>query len=220
MRIRPHFLNRGWSVIQGGSLLLMLSALTNGLRAEDWPQWLGPERDGVWRETGILEKFPETGVKVRWRAPIGGGYSGPAVAKGRVYVMDRQLAEGTSNPGNAFARGEIPGTERVLCFDETDGKILWQHEYECRYTVSYAAGPRVTPTVHEGKVYTLGSEGNLHCLDAEKGTQLWARDFKTDFGIKTPVWGFAGHPLVDGNKLICLAAVSYTHLTLPTTERV
>jgi outer membrane protein assembly factor BamB len=174
------------------------------LHADDWPQWLGPERDGVWRETGIVEKFPADGVKVRWRVPIGGGYSGPAVAAGRVYVLDRKLAEGSSNPGNAFSRGEILGSERVLCLNEADGKLLWQHEYNCTYTVSYASGPRVTPTVHEGKVYTLGSEGNLLCLDAEKGDVLWARDFKKDFGIKTPMWGFAGHPVVDGKKLICL----------------
>src|SRR5437660_4596608 len=174
------------------------------VRADDWPQWLGPQRDGIWRETGILKKFPDSGLKFRWRVPIGGGYSGPAVANGRVYVMDRQLIKGATNPANAFARGEIPGRERILCLNETDGKIIWEHAYDCAYTVSYPAGPRTTPSVHDGKVYTLGAEGNLVCLDAEKGTPLWWRDFKKDFGIKTPMWGFAGHPLVDGNKLICL----------------
>src|SRR5687768_8596389 len=134
------------------------------LHADDWPQWLGPQRDGEWREKGILEKFPADGVKVRWRVPIGGGYSGPAVANGRVYVLDRQLAPGTSQPSNAFSRGEIAGTERVLCLEETTGKIVWQHAYDCTYTVSYASGPRATPIIHEGKVYTLGAEGNLHCL--------------------------------------------------------
>jgi outer membrane protein assembly factor BamB len=119
--------------------------------------------------------------------------------------MDRQLAKGATNPANAFARGQIPGSERVLCFNEADGKLLWQHEYACAYTVSYAAGPRTTPTVHAGKVYTLGSEGNLVCLDAETGKPAWSRDFKKEFGIKTPLWGFAGHPLLDGQKLICLA---------------
>ncbi|MEO6184423.1 MAG: PQQ-binding-like beta-propeller repeat protein, partial [Verrucomicrobiota bacterium] len=82
---------------------------------------------------------------MRWRVSIGGGYAGPAVAHGRVYVMDRQLAKGATNPANAFARGEIPGSERVLCLNEADGKILWQHEYDCAYTVSYASGPRATP---------------------------------------------------------------------------
>ncbi len=182
---------------------MLVSALS--LRADDWPQWLGPQRDGVWRETGIVEKLPTNGLKFRWRTPVGGGYSGPAVAQGRVYLMDRQLATGAKNPPNAFARGEIPGSERVLCLNEADGKILWQHEYDSAYSVSYAAGPRVTPAVADGKVYTLGSEGNLLCLDAGKGTVLWSRDFKKEFDLKTPVWGFAGHPLVDGKKLICLA---------------
>jgi len=174
------------------------------VRADDWPQWLGPQRDAIWRETGIVEKFPADGLKYRWRVPIGGGYTGPAVAKGRVYVIDRQLAAGATNPANPFARGEIPGSERVLCLNEADGKILWKHEYDCPYTVSYASGPRVTPTVSDGKVYTLGAEGNLVCLDAEKGTALWSRDFKKDFNLKTPLWGFAGHPLIDGKRLICL----------------
>src|SRR6188472_442495 len=91
--------------------------LVCSLRADDWPQWLGPQRDAVWRETGIVEKFPESGLKVRWRVPIGGGYAGPAVEHRRVYVMDRQIAKGATNPENPFARGEIPGSERVLCLN-------------------------------------------------------------------------------------------------------
>jgi len=185
-------------------LALALCLATTVARADDWPQWLGAQRDSVWRETGIVEKFPAEGPKIRWRTPIGGGYSGPAVAEGRVYLLDRQLAKDAKNPANAFSRGEIPGTERVLCLNEADGKILWAHEYDCPYTVSYAAGPRTTPTVSGGKVYALGAEGNLCCLDAATGKEIWARDFKKDFTIKTPMWGFAGHPLVDGQKLICL----------------
>ena len=183
---------------------LTLIITTASLRADDWPQWLGPQRDAVWREEGILEKFPTGGPKVRWRMPIGGGYSGPAVADGRVYIIDRQLAKDASNPKNAFDRSRIPGMERVLCFNETDGKQLWAHEYDCPYTVSYASGPRTTPLIGGGKVYTLGAEGHLFCLDAVTGKKVWARDFKKDFGIPTPMWGFAGHPLLEGNKLICL----------------
>ncbi|MBL9137483.1 MAG: PQQ-like beta-propeller repeat protein [Verrucomicrobiales bacterium] len=174
--------------------------------ADDWPQWLGPRRDGVWRETGILTQFPKDGLTFRWRRPIGGGYSGPAVADGRVFVTDRQLATGTANPKDAFSRGSIPGKERVLCLNERDGTVMWQHEYECAYTISYAAGPRATPSVSDGKVYTLGSEGDLRCLDAATGTLLWSHNFPRELGVKTPTWGFAGHPLVDGNKVICLAA--------------
>ncbi len=174
------------------------------LAADDWPQWLGPQRDGVWRETGLIEKVPTDGPRVRWRTPIGGGYAGPAVAKGRVYVADRQLAEGASNPSNPFARGEIPGVKRVLCLNEADGKLLWKHEYDCAYTVSYPAGPRATPVVQEGKVYTLGAVGHLVCLDAEKGTEIWSHELTKDYNVKTPLWGFAGHPLIEGKKLICL----------------
>lgn len=183
------------------SLLIVLPAAL----ADDWPQWLGPDRDAVWREPGIVEKFPETGLKYRWRAPIGGGFAGPAVQGDKVYVTDRQLPSGTTQPKDPFAKGEIPGTERILCLDDASGRVLWQHAYDCVYTVSYASGPRATPVVDGGKVYALGTEGNLTCLDADNGKVVWARDFKKDYGIKTPLWGFAGHPLVDGKKLICLA---------------
>src|SRR5881409_441074 len=94
------------SLMLVGALLLEASAA----RADDWPQWLGPKRDGIWRETGILQKFPSDGPKIRWRVPIGAGYAGPAVAVGRVYVTDRQLASNASNPRDPFAKGTIPGS--------------------------------------------------------------------------------------------------------------
>src|SRR6478672_1130049 len=139
------------------ALAFVLSAIA---RADDWPQWLGPTRDDVWHETGIVEKFPEGGPKVLWRAPIGGGYAGPAVAGGKVYVMDFVKASGdvTNDP---MARAELAGKERVLCLRASDGKELWKHEYDCPYKISYPAGPRATPVVAGGKVYTLGAEGNL-----------------------------------------------------------
>jgi outer membrane protein assembly factor BamB len=177
----------------------------NTLFADDWPQWLGPSRDSVWRESGIVEKFPTNAPPVRWRTSIGGGYAGPSVAEGRVYVADRQLAQGSSNPADPFARNAIRGFERVLCLSESDGAVLWKYEYECPYTISYPAGPRVMPQVSQGKVYSLGAEGNLVCLAASDGKVLWSHDFKKEFGIKAPMWGFAGHPLLDGNRLICLA---------------
>ena len=115
------------------------------------------------------------------------------------------MLKGASAPASAFDRSAIPGTERVLCFDEPTGKLLWEHAEDVVYTMSYAAGPRATPAVYEGKVHALGAEGNLLCLDAAKGTLLWSHDFKKELGIKTPIWGFAGHPLVDGANVICLA---------------
>lgn len=172
--------------------------------ADDWPQWLGPQRDGVWRETGIVEKFPDGGPPVKWRTPIGGGYSGPAVVGTRVYITDRQLATGQKISDNAFDRAPTAGSERVLCLGAESGKILWTHEYPCEYTISYAAGPRTTPLVADGKVYSVGAEGNLVCLDAETGKRIWSKAFQEEYDISAPVWGFAGHPLLDGDRLICL----------------
>src|SRR4051794_22844210 len=133
--------------------------------ADDWPQWLGPERDGIWREQGILAKFPQGGPKVLWRTPIGGGYAGPAISGGKVYITDRVLAPGASNPNDPFQKTATSGQERVLCLDEGSGKIVWQHSYDCVYRISYPCGPRTTPVVHDGKVYTLGAMGDLLCLD-------------------------------------------------------
>jgi outer membrane protein assembly factor BamB len=185
--------------------LLGVLALANPVGADDWPQWLGPQRDGVWRETGIVEEFPSDGAPVRWRTEIGGGYAGPAVAAGRVYVTDRIIARGERDPNSPFQRGAARSTERVLCLNEADGKLLWKHEYDCTYTISYPAGPRTTPTVDGDRVYTLGAEGHLLCLESKTGKVVWSRELKKDYAIRqSPVWGFSSHPLVDGGKLICL----------------
>jgi outer membrane protein assembly factor BamB len=173
-------------------------------QADDWPQWLGPRRDGVWRETGILKAFPKDGPQVRWRASIGGGYAGPAVAGDRVIVTDRVLAPGKQNSANPFDRSKSPSTERVLCLDDATGKILWTHKYDCSYEISYPAGPRATPIINAGNVYTLGAMGDLFCLDAGTGKVLWSKNFPKDYRARVPMWGFVGHPLIDGDKLICL----------------
>ena len=174
-------------------------------RADDWPQWLGPKRDGVWRETDILAKFPQGGPKVRWKTPIGEGYAGPAVANGKVYITDRVLTKGVANPQNAFDKmTKVPGVERVLCLNEADGSILWKQEYPCEYRLSYGSGPRTTPLIADGKVYTLGAMGHLYCFDANKGDILWSKDLMATYEFDRPMWGFAGHPLLDGERLICL----------------
>ena len=177
--------------------------------AADWPQWMGPDRDGVWREDGVLSKFPEGGPKVLWRQPVGMGYSGPAVANGKVFVTDRVLASGQENPGNPFDRETVVGgNERVLCLDAKTGKPLWEHAYPSAYKISYAAGPRCVPTVDGGRVYTLGAMGDLLCLDAESGKVVWSKNFIDDFDANVPVWGFSSPPLIDGDNLICLVGGS------------
>ena len=151
-----------------------------------------------------MEKFPEGGPKRVWQVELGAGYSGPAVSDRRVFVMDRQVPSETPKPKSVYEASRIPGNERVLCFNEADGKLLWQHAYDCPYTVSYAAGPRTTPLVAGGRVFTLGTMGNLKCLDAATGRVVWERDFQKDFGLKVPHWGVSAHPLLDGRRLICV----------------
>src|SRR5438132_6258613 len=108
-----------------GFTVLLLSV--SAVRGDDWPQWLGPKRDGVWRETGILTKFPPGGPKVLWKQEVGGGFSGPAIAEGRVFVMDRT--------GSALGKGKetagkegLASKERVLCFDAKGGTNIWIQE--------------------------------------------------------------------------------------------
>lgn len=172
--------------------------------ADDWPQWLGPQRDGVWRETGILDKFPSGGPKVRWRTPIGAGYSGPAVADGIVFITDRILPQGVDNPKNPFGKNKVTGKERILALEEATGKILWVHEHDCPYEVSYPLGPRTTPLVRDGKAFTLGTMGDLFCFEVKTGKVIWSKNFPKDFDANVPLWGFSAHPLLDGDKLICI----------------
>lgn len=174
------------------SLLTLASclAVSQMAFAEDWPQWGGPQRDIVWRETGIIDKFPTDGLLPRvWSTPIGDGYSGPAVADGRVYItdLDRESRQ-----------------ERVLCLDAETGDVLWTHAYPVVYRISYPAGPRATPVIDNGLVYTIGAMGHMFCFDARTGDVKWQKNFIEDFDTPIPMWGMAASPLVDGNQLITL----------------
>ena len=108
--------------MRGIWLIALAMGCAAGLRADDWPQWLGPERDSVWRETGIVSSFPAGGPAVVWRAEIGSGYSGPAVAQGRVYVFDHQFAKASDKPANAFERGSIPAPSGLFVWMRTMAK--------------------------------------------------------------------------------------------------
>lgn len=178
--------------------------------ADDWPQWMGPQRDNVWREQGVVDEFPSKGLPVVWRTPVAGGYAGPAVAGGRVVVTDYVTAE-DSQIENFDRKVAITGAERVLCLDEATGEVIWKHEYPVKYTISYPAGPRCTPIIEGDKVYTLGAEGNLFCFEVATGKIVWRKDLPKDYGTKTALWGYASHPLIDGEKLICVAGGDGTH---------
>ena len=176
------------------TLLLLLplwSLLAATVSADDWPQWLGPSRDSVWRETGIIDRFSGPQVKLRWRVPISSGYSGPTVAQERVYVADHvtQPKEG----------------ERILCFDWSTGQKLWSYAYPCDYSaISYKAGPRAAVTVYAGRAFSLGAVGHLCCFNAATGEVLWKKDTVAQFNAKVPGWGIASAPLIEGANVIVI----------------
>ena len=155
---------------------------------EDWPRWRGPRGDGTWVGPRVSADWPEEGLPSVWRRPIGGGYGGIAVSNGRVFVMHRQ---------------RDPGVEGVLCFDAISGEPLWSHEYETDYSeVSYDNGPRSTPTIFDGRVYTLGAVGHFFCLNEKDGTVLWSKALVEDLGARVPIWGLSASPLVIDKSVI------------------
>ncbi len=156
--------------------------------ADEWPQWRGTHRNGVWHETGLIEKFDGPDIPIRWRVPIGSGYSGPSIADGRVYVTDR-----LTKPKQV---------ERVHCFDWETGEVLWSYSYECDYRIDYTAGPRATVTVNDGLAYALGAMGHLHCFDAITGEIRWKKDLNVEYNINMPTWGIASAPIIEGEHLI------------------
>ena len=106
-----------------------VTLLTQPVAAEEWPQWLGPKRDAIWAEKGLITSFPKDGPTVVWRKPIGEGYAGPAVAGGKLFVMDREKA--APDPNNPPPKGMLPGTERVVCMNAADGKVVCTNTYDC-----------------------------------------------------------------------------------------
>ncbi len=169
-------------------LLILVSLLSSTLCADDWPQWRGKNRDGIWNETRIVERFETDKLEIRWKVKIGAGYSGPTVAEQRVYVTDRVV--------------EPKQIERVHCFDSKSGKKIWSYEYDCTYRMGYDAGPRASVTIDDGRAYALGAMGHLHCFDAGTGVILWKRDLGVEYKIRMPNWGIAAAPIVVDDNVI------------------
>ena len=177
---------------------MLLCASAKPVDAEDWPQWRGANRLGIWHETEIIDRFPDDGLKVSWRVPVKSGYAGPAVADGRVFVLDWH-----EDPQSRT----LDGTERVMALDEETGAVLWTHEWKTSYRmqmVTYAIGPRATPTVDGDRVYVVGSTGRLWCLNVETGDVVWHTDYVEKYNTSVPIWGLSSAPLIDGNRLIAI----------------
>lgn len=172
-----------WNLLVAGLGCLLLAGA-------DWPQWRGPQRDGISRETGLLKEWPKEGPKLLWQLKeIGSGYSTPAVVGERLYVI--------SNKGM--------DDEFVLALDVKDGKQAWSTRVG---KVGVNKGPqypgsRSTPTVDGDALYALGSDGDLVCLDTATGRERWHKNVRGDFGGQPGQWAYSESPLVDGDKLVC-----------------
>jgi outer membrane protein assembly factor BamB len=166
-----------------GLAVLCLPALAN-----DWPQWRGPDRSDVSKETGLLKSWPQGGPRLLWTyREAGVGYSGPAIVGDRLYSM-----------------GADDDNEYVFALDVKNGQKLWSCEIGKRFKNGYGDGPRGTPTVDGDKIYALGGQGNLVCVDAKSGKKRWSLSMDKDLdGQMMSGWGYSESPLADGDKLIC-----------------
>lgn len=168
---------------------LVLAMLPAGAAGRDWPQWRGPNHDGISQETGWQTQWPGAGPKQLWKASVGTGFSSFAVAGNRVFTM-----------------GHAGGQDTVFCLDTDTGRVVWKHSYPAALDARlYEGGPNATPTINAGLVFTLGRQGQVHCVVEADGKPLWSRDLMKDFGLKEPGqdwWGFTGSPLVEGEVVI------------------
>lgn len=161
---------------------------------EDWPQWRGRRGDSTWRHPPLAADWKTAKLATVWTTEIAPGYSGIAVAGERLYTMDRP-----ATPADQ---------ERVVCRDARTGELLWQHSYPAKYgKLDYPKGPRATPTVHHGRVYTLGAVGHLFCFDGANGQVVWSKDLVGDQGAQISTWGYSAPPLVDGEQVIVHAGI-------------
>jgi outer membrane protein assembly factor BamB len=172
-----------WSVL--GAATLSWALLLNSQASAQWPQWRGPNRDGISSETGLLKTWPEDGPQVLWRIPAGEGFAGIAVAAGRAYTL--------------FGQGD---DEFVVCLEASSGKELWRFRADTIFTESHGNGPRSTPTVEGDRVFGLSTKGKLYALNSTSGEKVWQRDFVAEFGSSVPSWGFSTSPLVEGELLL------------------
>src|ERR1035441_5781249 len=171
-------------------LIVAAALLAANAPAADWPQWRGPNRNGISSER-VSAVWSADGPKVLWRASIGTGFSSISISQGRAYTM-----------------GNTNNEDTVWCFDATNGKTLWRHTYTAQLGPQwYEGGPGSRPTVDNNRVFTISKWGDVFCFDAAKGTVLWQRDLRLD-GMKPNRWGFAGSPLVWGDLVILNAGTA------------
>ena len=164
---------------------LCLSA--GALAAADWPQFLGPNRDGSSPETGLLQAWPEKGPPLLWQKDVGEGYSGPVIAGGKLILFHR-----------------VGDKDVVACLDAATGKERWKFAYATAYQdeLGKGDGPRATPVIAGGRVYTLGAQGRLHCLELDSGKKVWDRGLVEEYKVPPSYFGIGTTPLVEGGIVL------------------
>lgn len=173
------------AMLGGAFVLLCLSFGAQAQTSADWPQWRGPNRDGISQETGLLKEWPEGGPPLVWKAKgAGTGYSSLAISAGRLYTMG--------------LRGD---REYVIAFDIATGKELWATAHGTAYRDSRGDGPRGTPTVEGERLYALGGNGDLSCMETRTGRTVWTMNILKKFGGENISWGISESPLLIGDRL-------------------
>ncbi len=169
--------------------LIVLVFSTIIIRAQDWPQYLGPTRNGYSPQKGILRSWPDGGPEVLWRTDVGRGFGGPVVKDGKVYLLDRDDQVG----------------DKMRCFDLNSGKELWSYGYDAPGTVMFP-GSRSVPAIDGNYIYSCGHNGDLYCFDINTHKPVWHKNIWTDFGgEKLPIWAITQCPLVYGDLVIVLS---------------
>ncbi len=168
----------------------ILFACISNVYAQDWPQYLGPDRNNTSPQKGILRSWPASGPELLWTAKVGPGFGGPVIKDGKVYLLDRDDKTG----------------DIMRCFDFNNGKELWSYSYDAPGTVSYP-GSRSVAAIDGNRVYSCGPNGDLYCIDINTHKPIWNKNIMKDFGgIKIPVWAITQCPLIYSDLLI----VSYS----------
>ncbi len=173
--------------------VVFLLNMASSALGEDWPQWRGPDSNGISSETGWLGNWPATGPKILWKKEIGRGFATMSISKGRVYAM-----------GNtAKSKNDANQKDVVFCFDADTGREIWKFSYDCPLLPrNHEGGPCATPTVSGKYVYTFSKQGQVHCLDAVTGEKIWARNLQQEEGLKPPTWYFSGSPTIYGDLVL------------------
>ena len=167
-------------------LIILIAATSVLSNAADWPRWRGPDQNGISKETGWSTKWPAAGPKQLWKAQVGVGYASFSVSNGRVYTS-----------------GNDKDRETIFCFDANTGAVIWKHTFDSKLDAKYYdGGTSATPTVEDGRVFTVSKRGLVHCLDATKGTVIWSKNLMEELNVKMPEWGFAGSVAIVGDTAL------------------